>query len=269
MKRRNKESKSSTSLTIKTRKFIALLKSVYFKDMIDDIQLVIDDKYGCIEAVDMSNSIMVIAKSKILKSEANIKLGLSNIDILIKFVNALSDAQIDVKIENNKLHIQRKDSKRSLFFLLTDPELIPTIIQKENEEQDIKEKLLDIQEYKSILTNSFIKDYLSYIGMSKSKQTTVIYNGKEIVFVCGNENEHQFKLVLDNDVETLDKKKENIEVVFNGEFLAKIFNVLEFDSDNPPKIYIGHEKPLLIESENTLWALNPNESEESTNEQQS
>lgn len=254
MKRRNKKEKL---LNIKISQFKNLLNNIYLNGLIEECVIKLSNKNAVIEAVDLSNSIYVYSKMKILKSSIDeIELGISDIDIIKKFVNTINDTKINAVIKKNVFSLIRDDAKRSIIYLLKDIDIIATVPDK----KDIYKKILNIQECYSEIDQVFAKDLTSYINMlgkDSTKEVNIKYNGDEILFLCGENNENQLSLILENKITKIDKDCDDFNNIVNGEYLSKILNTISFDSESKPKIYFGEEKPVVIKTKDTLWALSP------------
>ena len=256
MKIKTKKNKENNSSILKVKPFIRLLKRIHLGGIIDEFVFQFKNNDAIVESIDLTNSIIVFSNETILKSSlGNLKLGFGNVEVLLKFLSTIPDSQILIENQNNKLIFKRKDSKRSLIYLIKDPEVIPGAL-RDNEK---KEDFLDLQEYSIPLNQVVVKDILSYISSLKTKTVTINYNRKDgVEFVCGDKNEHQLKIVIDDNIKKIDRDaSKNISISINGEFLSKILNVLEFDETDNPILYFANENPIVVQSQNTYWALKP------------
>jgi hypothetical protein len=265
MKRRNK---SAGKLTIRTKNFIALLKRVHLGGIIEDAVAVVNGKKCYIEAVDLSNNLVVVTSATISKQKSNeLELGLGGIDSLIKFFGTIKEPVINTSLSENKLIFIRKDKRRQMKYLLSDPSMIATVLDKDDPEEDTAELFRGMQEYKVVLTREVIQDFHSYVGLSKSKTTEVAYDGSEITITIGSDIEHQFSITIDGEVEDVDGNGENIILKVNGDFLDKVLSTIEIDEENPPQLWIGDSKPVLITDSETIWALLPSAEGETEEEE--
>ena len=261
MRRRKKKTKSNNTNTVfKINRFSKLLKDVYLGGTIEDCVIDLKGKTARIEAIDLSNTLIVISKIDIFKSKVNeMSLGIGNIDVLIKFLKTISDTKINAVLnpDDYKMILKRSDARRKLTYILTEPELIPSRNERDNPEEDIKNKYIDIQDYSIKLNSLFINDLLKYISLSKSLDLNISFKDEKIVFLCGNENNNQFELTLDGKIKKLSSGVDDINLNINSELIASILNNIDYDEDNPPVLYIGDSQPIAIEEDNTLWAISP------------
>lgn len=249
---------------VKTEQLLTLLKQVSLGGLLEECVLSIEEGVARIEAVDITNSLIVICKKKILNKEVNIDLGLGNIDILIKFLSTL-DANdklilkhpMNIKGGPTSFTLLKTTGRRKLTYLLTNTELIASQIQYGSEKkEDPYKKIKDMVECKIELTKSFMKDFLSYINLLKIKDVTLDFDGEEEVsFICGGENDHQFTLTLSTDAES--DFDDSFEIKINGEFLSKIFSIINFDDDDPPIMSFAEDKIVIVEDAGATWAIVP------------
>jgi len=265
MKRRNK---SAGKLTIRTKNFIALLKRVHLGGIIEDAVAVINGKKCSIEAVDLSNNLVVVTSAVISKQKSGeLLLGLGGIESLIKFFGTIKEPVINTSLSENKLVFIRKDKRRQMKYLLSDPSMVATVLDKDDPEENTAELFRGMQEYKVTLTREVIQDFHSYIGLSKSKTTEIAYDGPEITITIGSDIEHQFSITIDSEVEDINGDGDDITLKVNGDFLDKVLSAIEIDEENPPQLWIGDSKPMLITDAETIWALLPSAEGETEEEE--
>jgi len=259
----------ATKGKIKTGNFLSMLKRVYLGGIIDEVLLTVEEGYGKIEAVDLTNSMIVVSEGKILSKGASITLGLGNLEILVKFLSSFEGEKVLFEKRKNKFIIKRSDSRRRMEYLLSDEEMIATridvkdSIKKKKEKKSPKKKIKGMMRYKVELNQSFIKDFLTYIGFLKTKNLVIKYDSdlNKVVFICGSSNEHQFRLIQNNEVESItEEESSSFDLRINGEFLSKVFSVIEFSDDELPILYFAKDKPIVVESKKTVWSLIPMES---------
>ena len=255
---------------IKTKNFLNTLKRVYLGGIIEECVLEINKGKCLIEAVDMTNHLIVLIEKSIMSKDVDkTNLGIGNMDILIKFLATIEDDKLAFRKRRNKIFMQRGDRKRSLEYLLTDEELISTRLNigdgGKKEKENTKKKIAEMMDYSVELTQSFIKDFLSYIGFLKTKSVMIKYNSKkdQVLFTCGSINDHRFRLILDSSVET-SESDDIFGIKVNGDYLSRILSVMNFSGgeDEPPTLSFAKEKPIMIEYEGAVWALLPLDLEE-------
>jgi len=255
----SKKKKKSSDSVIFTSLLLGMLKDCHLAGVMEECVLDISAGQGSIEAVDITNSLMVITKSKITSKSISGSFGLGNLELLIKFLSMNNDKKMNVKNTSRQMNIKRIDGQRKLNYLLTDPELIATrLIDDDDVDKPVDplKKLSGLMKYKVIISEKIIKDFLSYIGMLKDKDITIEFDGKKyITVVCGGENDHQLRLKSKAKVKGKSKKAFGFKL--NGEHLAHIFNVIEYDAEDPPVMRFAKKKPTMITRKSTAWALMP------------
>lgn len=273
MKKRNKAKR------IINPNLIEMLKQVNLNGTVNECLLSIKKGKGKIESIDMTGNLIVISHWKVTKGFKTGEFGLGNINLLIKFLSTLIGGKSSFKINNNELSIKGNDGQRKLRYFLTEPELIATQLEfEEDETTDIYQQIVDMVEYSAELTQEFVKDYLSYVSMVEQKDTIVKFDGEETFCLrIGERDDHQIELKLNTtvEVESEDEKSCSPFVTkINGEHLAKIFSTLNYPDDDSPTISITEDKSVIIRSNQssnnfTIWALQPlsdNEFEEEEEE---
>ena len=249
-------------LKIKSGPFNALLSNVHLGGIINECLLEIGGGEGSIEAIDITNSLIVVTKG-ILTSDKDISetFGLGNLDLLIKFISTLNQDEIAVNYTESNMKISRKDERRKLSYLLTENDMIATRVEyDENNPDSTLDVLFSLTEYEADLSSAIIKDFLSYMSISKQKNTMIQYDStnESLQFIIGTNNEHRITLELGEAVEYLGKKEpESFSLKVNGEHLAKVFNHITYDDEDPPLISLGGDSLAIITNGGTSWALHP------------
>ena len=253
--------KKKKNSTIRTGNFLNMLKQVHLNGVLEECVLEVKKGKGKIEAVDMTNSLIVISENPIMSKDITTTLGLGNLELLIKFLSTIDEDKVifkNKKKDDHKFFIQRSDSRRKLEYLLTDEDLIATKLETEKKKKSTYQRMAGMMDHSVELTSTFIKDFLSYISLLKTKNVLMKYNHKKeiILFVCGSSNEHRFRLTLSNSVEGNEEDK-SFDIRINGEYLSRIFSVINFNDDEPPTLSFADEKPIMVEDGKTAWALIP------------
>ena len=259
--------KGGDGATIATGGLLRLLRHCHLGGVLEEFVLNVEDGKGTVEAVDMTNSLIVISRQRVMGKGTDATLGLGNIDLLIRFLSSMEEEKaLAMKITANKLSITRGKGTRQLKYLLTQADLIGTrLVLDEDEEENPYDKFDSMMQYAVTLGEDFIKDFLSYIGILATKDVVLKYDGGmrfQVTFVCGGAEDHQAELVLQSEVEGGEDEDEEFELQLNGEHLARIFNVIEYDEAEPPILKFAEDKPMMINIDNTTWALMPITKEE-------
>jgi len=247
---------------IKIGAFLSMLKQVNLGGILEECVLVIKNGKAKIEAVDITNSLIVICKKPIMPKDTNITFGLGNLDILIKFLSTLGDSKLYFKCTSTIFKLTKVGGRRKLDYLLTQPDLIATQLQAEGSEKqdDPYKKMKKMMDLTIDLTASFIKDFLSYINLLKTKDVTLDFDEDDmkLTFICGGTNDHKFELELSTEVEGVDRDDaDSFSIKVNGEHLARIFSTIDFDEDDPPTLSFTEDELIMVEDNNAAWALVP------------
>jgi len=256
-RRIRKKTGDSRQIKIKTQNFIDLLNHVNLGGIISECIVSVNRGKAKVHAVDATQSLVVITHANIMSKTTNLELGLGNVELLSKFLATIEDNDVTVKHANSIFTLMRKDGRRKLEYLLTQPEFISTKLVDEDSKKDPYKTMVGLTTVNAELTSTFIKDYLNYINMLKTKDTTIVLDRAGLKFICGGIDDHQFELTLSSDVESEDE--DWFESKANGEHLAKVLNTVsnEYDQDEPPVIMLGERVPTVIENGTSLWALMP------------
>lgn len=250
VKRREKKA------TLRTTKLLQLLKQCWLGGVLEEFVLVLSRGKGRVEAVDMTNSLVVQGQFTITDDrKLDSELGLGNVELLIKFLSNMVGDTLHIQVKENILQITRKDGRRRLNYLLTQPDLIGTQVTEEDDDEPPLDKIDSIMEHSVELTESFIKDFLSNISLLSTKDTALEFDGEEKVsFICGSPEDHQVELVLQSEV---DNSGDEFTLQLNGEHIAKVFSVIDYDKESPPILKFAEDKPILLLTKGTGWALMP------------
>lgn len=256
-KSRKKDGKLAT---IKREKLLHLLKQVFLGGIINECVLDIRKGVATVEAVDITNSLIVIVKGSVMSKDVKTSLGVGNLDLLIRFLNAIGEKKLYFKEKGTNLTVSKKDSSRKLNYLLTQPDLIPTRLSSDDD--DPKGKINDMTIARTDLTEAVAKDILTYLGIADTKDVKLVYEDEQLTFVCGKEHEHQFEIVSEADVDYTGDEPDDFELMINGEHLANILSILAVNDMNPVSIHFGPDVPVVIEDKNAFWALSSTVDEE-------
>lgn len=244
---------------IKTDATLALLNQVHLGGIINECVLDMEKGRATIEAVDITATIVFISSASIGSKRLSGEFGLGNIELFKRFLSTIKEPKLNVKITENRMMITRKDRRRTLDYLLSQPALIPTRLRlgdDDEDETDPAEVYSGMVEAKAELSEGFVKDFSSYVATLKTKIVTIEVGENDVIFILGPKSEHQFRLSLP----LAEESEEEFSLKVNGENLAKIFSILEFnEEDDPVTIGLGDDKPIVIEAEGALWAISPSE----------
>jgi len=252
MKKRN-----DVPMQITVNKIFTLMKKVNLNGLIEDMVAEIKGKEIFVEAIDLSNSIIVVSSEKVFKHKMDKEtIGMVNIDILMKFFSNVKEKTISFTRKDNNIVFSGKNSNRKMKFIIAaDPEMVPTKLEKDKKSDDTRKVFTEMQEYKTSLGKEEIQDIITYISLSQSKETIIKCSDKEMIITIGNDNENQFEVIVD-DVEELDGSEgDEVESKIYGEYLSRILSVINLKEGEEISLYVSDEKPVLIIEKNTMWAL--------------
>jgi len=242
---------------IVTKTMLSILKQTYLGATINECVISIEKGKGTIEAVDITNTLVFISTASVASKKVSCAIGLGNIEMIIKFLSTMTDSKLHFKLTDDRMLISRKDKRRRLDYLLTQPSLIGTRLRLDDEDEDVEplEAYLNTIEVRAELNESFVKDIGSYLSTLKTKSLSIKVKDKDVAFTLGPKTEHQFKLSLP----LMDSKDNDFSLKINGEYLAKILSSVEFDEDNVPTIGFSEEGPVVVECDSSMWAITPSE----------
>lgn len=256
LKRKSKKEKGNTIIR---ENLLTMLRQCHLGGALEECILEIEEGGGIIKAIDITNTITVSIKGNISK-EMDGELGLGNIDLIIKFLASMEDKKILIKVSSSKQHLelQSPNGKRRLRYLLTVPDMVVTKMEtkKKNPFRALEKKM----ENEIKLNEKTIHDFLSYSAILKEKNTSLrltdVKEKKRLSIIYGDLTEHQFEIVLDEDYQT--GEDNGFDIVVNGEFIARIFNVIQYDEDNPPTLsFTNADMPILIKDKSAMWFVTP------------
>lgn len=256
LKRRGEKKKSKKA--IKTSGLVNLLKRVYLNGIFKECVLDIDKGTGRVEAVDITNSMIVVCSGRVGSKDITEELGLGNVELLINFLSTIDDEEMKSAYDTNTWTIQRSDGRRKLDYLLTNSDLIVTNINlDEEEDEDVYEKMSGMMEYKAELTATLIKDFTKFISLLTTKDVKIDFDGEDkLNFILGAPEDHQIQITLNAEIEG--ESGDGFEVTINGEHLKHVFSVIEYDDDDPPTIsFADDETPVMVENGESAWFLQP------------
>ena len=246
------------------KNFSDFLKQVNTNGLINSCLINIKKKSFYVEAIDETNTLIVIAsttKSKLLEKDLSASLGIPDLVMLIKFLSTMNNIKVSFEIDSNRVVFKSNNKSRRLNYLLADPEAITTVIIKDDPKVDTKKTLMEMHNKRVIITQDVLNDFQAYISMSSSKAVSIEHkHKKDMTIRIGEETTSQFIITIPTDEIIYLKKnknKEDVNLNFDGEYIQKVFNSINFNEENPPILYFANNSPIVIENEKTTWAINP------------
>jgi len=256
--RRGKGNKKEKKV-VYSKRLLRTLKECYLNGLIEECLLRVKKGKGSIEAVDLTNSLMVVIRGqKVASKGVTADYGLGNLGLLIKFLSPITDEELVIgDRDDDRLTLRCKDKRKKLMYLLTEPDLIPTRLDDDEDKTDMIQEIIKNSE-EIELTEGPVRDFLSNISLLNT-DTVRLYGKEDLVMLeCGESTGHLIEIVLAK-MTTFDK----IEVRLSGDHLAKIFSIIDFDGKNEPYLYFGEDaNAVIIKSRETLWAMLPLADEE-------
>lgn len=271
--RKIKRKKDNNKIKIEKSQFLEMLKKIYLAGTIKECIINFENGKVYSEAIDITNNIIVLAESETSINNPKYKmasdgftgiLGLGDIEILIKFLSSVDCDKINVTISesDNKATFSTDKGKRKMLYLLTIPELIPTRLRmEEDDENDYHSHFLDSTETVLQISQEEAKDLISYINLSASKLVKIGIKNDVATFVVGSGTEHRFSVSMD-----LDEDVEDYEIQINGKNFATILSSCVFSDENPTAINVGEEAEVVITDATTMWVLTIIEDDEEDND---
>jgi hypothetical protein len=232
---------------------VNLLENIYLGGLITECVLDINKNVLSIEAVDKGNSIYVSAKCNASFSIKSDTLGLSDINILLKYFKMVGNNDIVISRIQERLNIKWKG--HGIFkYLLTEPDSIESIVKDD-------EALISFKKLKThtlIVKQSVVQQLLSYLSLTKSTlvRFRIMNADKNRVRISSDsEGEHNFSMIAGI---TSTKKTNDISVVVLADNLIPILDVLKFEGDSKQVTFgFGQKRPLIIQQNENLWAVMP------------
>lgn len=239
--------------TAYTKVLTKTLKECHLNGLIEEVLLIVKRGLGTIEAVDLTNSLMVVIRNvQVMSKDITADYGLGDLNLMIKFLTPINDKELSVDDkESERLILRCKDKRKKILYLLTEPDLIPTRTDEDSKIDKLQEIIDSSEEIE--LTEEPVKDFLSNITLLKTN-TVRLYGKEDLVMLeCGESTDHLIEIVLSKMTTFND-----IEVKLNGDHLARIFNVINFTEESKPKLYFSEgASAVVIENGKSLWALLP------------
>jgi hypothetical protein len=231
-----------------------LVKKVHLGGAINECVLKVTKGIAVVEAIDITNSIVVLERRKIGEKDLSFEVGLGNLEILWKFLASVEDKELIVKNKEGRMLIGNKRWARKIDYLTTIPELISTRLPPATK-QNPREKFKEMPAVHLSLDGELVKDVMGYLGALKIRVATIQIGKGKAKFILGTATDHRFEAYI---AKVKNEKLDGFKMKVNGDFLIKILSVLDFSNEEElPTIGIAENSPLVLENGNTIWALVP------------
>jgi len=177
-------------ISVKSKDMATFLKRVYLGGVIEDCVLQTTPEGMCVQALDLSNTLLLSVAAPFEATLNAGNLGISLLDWLIKALGSFGDGQIEMGIEGNRLIM--RGAGNSLKYLLSSAEAVPTMPEDPAALATVKDALV----YSVKLDDLNKGNLTTNISLFKKPTVTVninANNGKGTCsVVCGAETENQF-----------------------------------------------------------------------------
>ncbi len=244
--------KENVLVDINVAGLILFLRRVYLEGkMKAGCVIELEDGIGSVRAMDIDGSVFVSCVSKIAEGfVGHWDLGIGNLDLMIKFLATVEEDTVKMKLYKNRL-ILRRPKHGSLRYLLTDVELVPTVV----EDSGTGKQLVDQCQCSLPLIESVRDDTVKYIGMLGATEVLLSFKGQKVTLMGGSETDHQYSLMMGKA--ECPKSVDDFHLRFHGDSLIKVFNILEYgEKKKLPVLLFAEDKPIVIQQDKkNLWAL--------------
>lgn len=230
------------------------IKRVHLGGAINECVLNVSKGKASVEAIDITNSIVVLEKRTIGEKTLSFDVGLGNLEILSKFLTSLEDKELLVRTKEGRMIIGNKQWARKIDYLTTIPDLISTRLPP-SKKQSPREKFREMPVAHLPLNQELVKDVMGYLNALKIRVATIWIDKGKAKFILGTATDHRFEAYI---AKVKNQELDGFKMKVNGDFLIKILSVLDFSNEEEiPTIGIAENSPLVLENGNTIWALVP------------
>lgn len=237
---------------------LSLLTRVYLGGIVKECVLHSgDDGFCSVQAIDMTNSMFVDVGMETELIGLG-QLGLSNIGMLAKYLEHNADQEIEVSLaDENRLVLKTSSSK--LMFLLSEPDMIPTVVENPN----MMVELVETYAYTVPLDKNHVDELLTYYGIVKPASISFEFTKNGTIVRGGLETEHQFTIQTNKPQKKAGGALGNMRAVtvtvFSQHLMAVLSALVWSENEIPQFLFTTEEnKPLVIQQNaDCLWALVP------------
>lgn len=225
-----------------------MLRRVNLSGVIGECVLEEGEKgFNHIQAIDLTNSLILSINAKTKFTDFG-KLGIGDLSTLCKYLDSTDDTT-EMKVSENRLLL--KNNSGSFKYLLSDPELIPTIM----EDKDAIEKLVKGCTHEIQIEEESQKRFLTNIGLTKTNSVSIQIKKNSLWIKGGLETEHQFSINMGKVSEIKDAKNDEFTIPVFGSHLAAVMSVLDWSTENLPKLLVKEGRPVIIQQNKDIWCL--------------
>lgn len=256
MKRKRKKEQEKT--VIKAFVLKRFLERIYLGGLVEECVINVDtDGVLFSQCVDMTNILFLYCQEDKISGIGEGVFGIGDLVLLCKYLENIGDAEVSLKITDDRLVFVNEKYGGQFSFLLSAEEVIPTNITDDDAIDKLTKNIL----FTVPLTPVFQKDYLMYLSLINVPTVFVEVSAAGLMKISGGrESDHQFELKVGKV--KAEKKAKSIQVKIPTQHLTSVMKVLDFDDeDNLPTMGIADLEfgtPLVIEQDkDNVWIINP------------
>lgn len=221
------------------------LSRVSLSDSIDQCLLIVQDKQASVTAVDMTNSVLVIATEDIPLPDC--RIGLCNISKIIKLLSSTGE-QHTLSMDGSQLTLKSKAFGSARITLIR-PEDVPTAVLEEG----VSEKIVEQCTTRVSVTRETFQKVSFYSGVFPSAAVMVIGKVGEVFFRSTENEQNQFTVPIGP------YKGKDFSTQVYCDFLFKAMaNVFTDEKVGKVSLLTGEKKPVIVyRDEGNFWAVTP------------
>lgn len=230
------------------------LKSVWLNGTINECALKVKDGNCIINAIDVTNSMLIKATAKIEFPDSEI--GIIDLGSMIHVLDSCKgQSYLSYKIDDKAINFKIK-KRGDVQFALGKTNAISSAVK-----DDLK-KINDMIRSKTLLTFELSQDIINnfkyFMGAFNNEIVTIeAFQGK--IKIKGSfEKIRSFSFMV-ND-ENIDKKSndnDDVMISVDAKFLTSIFALPFIQEDKTCTVNFKKDSPLIIKSQNAVWLLSP------------
>lgn len=228
-----------------TKKFFELLKKTALGGAVSECLLKVKNGVGAIKVIDPSGNVYISTEERRLcTNRESFDVGLADINLVIKFLEAIEENEVTFSIKGNFLKFKVKD-RENVKFRLVDTEKM--MEDYENFIKGAEEINKNVQCEKEIDIQNF-SDFVYYGDMFKINSALIEIKSGQLSIGSGNVEKIAFKSSL-GEIEF----DENLSLSVFGNLFRKVFDVV--NNEIPIKIKLGRDCPVIISQKDSYWVF--------------
>lgn len=222
-----------------------VLSRISLEDSIDQCLFVVQDKQASVVAVDMTNSVLVVASEETTLPDC--KMGLCNISKIIKLLSSTGE-QHTISMDSSQITIKSKAFGTARITLIR-PEDVPTAVLEEG----VGEKIVEQCNIRIAVSKDTFQKITFYSGIFPSASIRVVGKGGEVQFQSAENEQNQFAVPIGP------YKGKDFSTQVYCDFLFKAMRLV-FSDEKATKasLLTGDSKPVIVyRDEGNFWAVTP------------